>query len=140
MKGKWIGLGCVIVAVLAIVAYKRHTPVPVNGAVITSAHATSTTRSEIPTVLLVTDLNEAGESGDGCSEIIHAVHAAKVRGIKVAEFMPNSPSPLLKQYRVVSVPTVVIIDKDGRESARFVGESASTVQAIKAKLATLRAD
>ena len=91
-----------------------------------------------PSVLLVADLGEANETGDGCSAIIGAVRAAKAQGVKVEEFMPDSPSPLLKKYQVVSAPTVVIIGKDGREAARFVGEAPSTVQAIKAKLATLR--
>src|SRR5262245_15590014 len=108
MKVRWIGLSCVVVAALAIVLLKQHTAA-------TAESGSSVTSS----VLLVADLGEADETGDGCSAIIGAVRAAKAQGVKVEEFMPDSPSPLLKKYQVVSAPTVVIIGKDGREAARF---------------------
>lgn len=125
MKVRWIGVSCVVIAALAIIVYKQRAVIPAEVA------------AGAPAVLLVADLNEAGNTGDGCAVIIGAVRAARARGVRVEEFMPESPSPLLKQYRVVSAPTVVFIGKDGRETDRFVGEGASTVQAIKAKLATL---
>jgi hypothetical protein len=44
---------------------------------------------------------------------------------------------LLKEYHVVSAPTVILIDKDGREMARLVGESEDTVRSVEEKLAML---
>lgn len=125
MRSRWIGLSCVAIAALAIVVYKQR-EATTAGAVIGS-----------PSVLLVADLKEAGSAGDRCAEIMAAVRAARTRGVKVAEFSPDSASPLLKQYHVVSIPTVVIIRKDGREDGRFVGESESMVQALKTRLATM---
>ncbi len=120
MKGRGIGLVCVLLAAVAIVAYKQR-----------ASFGT-------PSVLLVADLNEAEEAGDRCGEIIRAVRAAGKRGVKVEELMLNSASELLARYRVVSAPTVVILDKDGREAARY--EEEKTVQAIEAHLATLGGD
>lgn len=130
MKGKWIGLVFVLLAAVAIVAYKQRA----------SGTAPPEVATGTPSVLLVADLNEAEEAGDRCGEIIRAVRAAGKRGVKVEEFMPNSASELLARYRVVSAPTVVILDKDGREAARYEGEEEKTVQAIEAHLATLDGD
>lgn len=130
MKGRWIGLASVLLAAAGVVTYKH----------VASGTAPSEAVSATPSVLLVADLNEAGEADDGCAQIINAVRAARRRGVKVAELMPNSSSELLARYRVVTAPTVVIIDKDGRAAARYEGEDIETVQAIEAKLATLGSD
>ncbi len=130
MKGRWIGLAGVLLVGVAIVTYKQ----------VASDTAPLEAVSGTPSVLLVANLNEAGEADDGCAQIISAVRAAGQRGVKVAELMPNSSSELLAQYRVVTAPTVVIIDKDGRQAARYEGEDRETVQAIEAKLATLGSD
>lgn len=129
-KGKWIGLVCVLLAAVAIVVYKQRA---LGTAPLEVAAGT-------PSVILVADLNEAEEAEDRCGEIIRAVRAAGKRGVKVEELMPNSASELLARYRVVSAPTVVILDKDGREAARYEGEEEKTVQAIEARLATLSGD
>lgn len=126
MKIKWRGVLGVAVAALAIVMFKHFDGTP------------TVTPSGTPSVLLVANLAEANDPADRCSEIIAAVRAARRRGVRVAELMPDSSSPLLKKYHVVSAPTVVIIGKNGRALARFVGESVNTVLAIKTKLATLR--
>lgn len=90
-------------------------------------------------VLLVADLREAGESNDGCAVIIRMVRDVAAHGVRVQEITPDSASPLLKTYRVVAIPTVVILRADGREEARFVGEGDATIKALRAKLATLTA-
>ena len=48
--------------------------------------------------------------------------------------MPDSDSPVLRQYRVTVNPTVLILGNDGREISRFEGEESGTVQAIRARL------
>lgn len=130
MNGRWIGLASVLLVGVAIVTYKQ----------VASGTAPLETVTRTPAVLLVADLNEAGKTDDGCAQIINAVRTAGKRGVKIAELMPNSSSELLARYRVVTAPTVVIIDKDGREAARYEGEDRETVQAIEAKLAELGSD
>lgn len=129
-KGKSIGLICVLLAAVSIVVYKQS----VFGTAILEVSASS------PKVLLVANLNEAEDAGDRCGDIIRAVRATEKRGVNVKELMPNSTSELLTHYRVVSAPTVIIIDKDGNEAARYEGEDDKTVQAIEAHLATLSED
>ncbi len=87
-----------------------------------------------PAVIMVADLREENEPGDNCAEIIHLVHEAQKSGVLVSEIMPNSDSPLLRQYRVTVNPTVLVLGSDGREISRFEGEETSTVKAIRARL------
>ncbi|KAB2943586.1 MAG: hypothetical protein K8F92_08520 [Hyphomicrobium sp.] len=130
MNGRWVGLASVLLAAVGVVTYKQ----------VASGTGPLEAATSTPSVLLVADLNEAGDAGDGCAQIISAVRSAGKRGIEVAELMPNNSSKLLARYRVVAAPTVIIIDKDGRETARYEGEDTETVQAIEAKLATLGSD
>ncbi len=87
-----------------------------------------------PAVIMVADLREANEPGDNCAEIIHLVRDAQKSGVLVSEIMPNSDSPVLRQYRVTVNPTVLILGNDGREISRFEGEESGTVRAIRARL------
>lgn len=96
--------------------------------------AAPTQGSGDPAVILVADLREANETGDNCAEIIRLVRDAEKSGIRVSEVMPNSPSPVLRQYRVTVAPTVLILGLGGREIGRFEGEEAGTVQAIRVRL------
>ena len=130
MKTRWIGLVLVAVVAVGIVAYKIDRSR--NPAVLTTQ---SIAPSEAE-VILVADLSEANENGDNCIEIIHLVRAASKRGIKTQEFSPESDSPLIKQYHVLTVPTVLVLD-DGKVVSRYEGESGSTVQKIRTRLATL---
>ncbi len=91
-----------------------------------------------PAVVLVADLREADSSNDICARIIQAVRDAGSRGVTVAELMPNSDSALLKKHSVVVSPTVLILDKDGRELNRFEGESVATLEAIRSRLSQLQ--
>ncbi len=94
--------------------------------------------SSAPAVVLVADLREADSSNDICARIIQAVRDAGSRGVTVAELMPNSDSALLKKHSVVVSPTVLILDKDGRELNRFEGESVATLDAIRSRLSQLQ--
>jgi hypothetical protein len=128
MRIRWIGVAVVLLAVVGLLLVKQQ------------AHRVSpalTGNVERPSVLLVADLREAGEPGDACAEIIHAVREASKRGIRVQELMPDSGSDLLQRYRVLTAPTVLVLSEDGRELGRFEGESRETVNAIRTRLATL---
>lgn len=129
-KGKWIGLTCVLLATVSIVVYKQ----------LVFSTATLEVNTSSPTVLLVANLNEAEDADDRCGDIIRAVRATEKRGVTVKELMPNSTSALIKRYRVVSAPTVIIIDKDGNEAARYEGEDDKTVKGIETHLAKLSED
>jgi hypothetical protein len=126
MRVRWIGVASVLAVVLAIIAYKQQRVV-----------GDQTEGGGRPAVLLVADLSEADEPSDRCAEIIRAVEAAGARGVRNKQLTPDSSSPLLKEYHVVSAPTVILIDNDGREMARFVGESEDTVRSVEEKLAML---
>lgn len=125
MKIRWVQVACVLAVAFAIVAYRHATAEPAQ--LITSK----------PAVLLVANLKEADKPHDGCARIIAAVRAAHARGVPVDVLMPDSRSPMLSKYRVVSIPTVVFIGKNGHATARFVGEKPQTVQAVTSRLATL---
>ncbi len=94
--------------------------------------------SSSPAVILVADLREADSPNDTCARIIQAVRTARSKGVGVTELMPNSDSALLKKHPVVVAPTVLILDSEGRELNRFEGESAATLDAIRARLDQLQ--
>lgn len=124
---KWIGLLAVTLIAVAIVAYR------------TSVSSESDTVSDdVPRVLLVADLSEADKEGDRCAEIIQAVRRARDRGIVVQEHNPDSKSPLLSRYRVLTDPTVLILSQNGDVVSRHEGEAAQTVAAIRTQLEQLR--
>ena len=93
-----------------------------------------------PAVVLIADLREAESPNDTCAQIIRVVREARSQGVKVSELMPNSDSVLLKNHRVVVVPTVLILDRDGRELNRFEGESVATLDAIRTRLGQIQSN
>ena len=133
MKTQWIGLVLVAVVAVGIVAFKVDDRTKPAVRPVQTTQESSSSKTE---VILVADLSEANEKGDNCAEIIHLVRAAGARGIKIQEFSPNSDSPLIKQYHVLTAPTVLVLD-DGKVVSRYQGESGSTVQEIRTRLATL---
>lgn len=104
--------------------------------------ASRSTNPEVsfPAVVLIADLREADSPNDTCVQIIRVVREARSRGVKVLELMPNSDSSLLRNHRVVVVPTVLILDRDGRELSRFEGESVATLEAIQARMGQIPSD
>jgi thioredoxin-like negative regulator of GroEL len=127
-KGKWVGLVAVALTLIAMIAYKaRVSPQP------TTADA-----EVLPRVLLVADLSEADAEDDACAEIIRAVRAARARGVTVQELNPDTKSDLLRRYRVLTIPTVLILDPKGEVVSRFEGEGRETVTAVKTQLERLR--
>lgn len=125
-NSKWIGLVAVTLAALAIVAYKARVQQPTSAS------------GNLPRVLLVADLSEADRDGDRCAEIIQAVRRARTRGISVQELNPDGASPLLSRYRVLTTPTVLILDAQGEVVSRHEGEAAQTVAAVRTELEHLK--
>ncbi len=126
MSSRYFGLGMVVVVAAAIITYK----------VATGRSSLVAAPAKLPAVLLVADLSEA-ESKCGCGEIIRAVRGAAENGIAVSEFTPDSKSELLKRYRVMTAPTVLILDRDGEVVSRYEGEEARTIDQLRAALAQL---
>lgn len=130
MKTRWAGVALMTIAAIGIVGYKQHRFRTESGGV------EQEFSSDKPEVVLVVDPREAG-SEDNCAEIIRLVKAASGRGVKVQELAPDSESPLLKRYRVLTIPTVLILDPDGSVVSRYEGEESPTVQEIRERLANL---
>ena len=95
---------------------------------------------DVPSVLLVADLREADSPNDTCAQIIQVVRDARSRGVIAVELMPNSDSALVRHHRILVTPTVLVLDRDGRELNRFEGESVATLDAIRTKLTQLESD
>lgn len=127
MKMKWIGLIAVVLVAGAIIGYKAYVSPP---------HAASS--AAVPRVLLVADMSEADSADDSCAEIIHLVQAARGRGIAVQELSPGSKSDLLVRYHVLTIPTVLILDRNRQVVSRYEGEGRDTVKAVRAGLEQLQ--
>jgi hypothetical protein len=126
MKAKWIGLVAVAAIAVVIIASKarvgQETP----------------TAAAPPRVILVADLSEADEEGDACAEIIQAVRTVRKRGVSVQEFNPDSKSLLIARYRVLMIPTVLILDEKGEVVSRYEGEDRQTLTALRSSLEQLK--
>lgn len=130
MKTRWIGILFVVIVVAGIIAWKLH------GQPRATVQIAGGGSSATPQVILVANLREANDKGDNCSTIIHLVRVAGERGIAIRELSPGSPSPLIKRYHVLTIPTVLVL-QHGRVVSRYEGESQATVQKIRARLAKL---
>ena len=126
MSAKTLAVAAVVAAAGAIVAVKmtRHRPDD------TAAAA----RAATPSVVLVADPREA-DSDCGCGRIIRRVREAKARGVAVEEIGPGDSAAF--RYGVAVVPTVLMLNAEGRVVARREGESSETLAAIGADLAAL---
>ncbi len=127
MKPNWLGLAAVALAASAIIGYKT--------LALPEAQAANAVQ---PRVVLLAEPSEADSAGDSCAEIIHLVRSARDRGIAVQELAPDSKSDLLARYHLLVVPTVLILDQNGREVSRYEGEGRGTVKAIRASLEQLK--
>jgi hypothetical protein len=115
----WLGIGVLTLLVGGIVAYKALVR---SGA--TPAHTAPT-----PRVLLFADLREADDECP-CGAIIRAVRASAARGIATRE----NDEALARAHRVTVEPTVLFVDPSGREISRYEGESAESLQRLRAAL------
>lgn len=130
MKTRWVGAALVVVVAVGIVTYKEHR------SRVSTSPGTPGQSSDKPEIVLVADPREA-DTADNCAEIIRLVRTAAKSGVTVRELSPDGDSPLLKQYRVLTIPTVLILDRDGNLVSRYEGEENSTVQQIRNRLASL---
>ena len=130
MKTRWVGVAMVVMVAVGLVAYKEHR------SRVSNSPGTQGQPSDKPDVVLVVDPRDA-DTADNCAEIIRLVRAAAKRGVTVQELSPNTESPLLKQYKVLTIPTVLILDHDGAVASRYEGEGSSTLQQIRNGLARL---
>ncbi len=124
MKPRHVAVIAIFAAAGVIIGYKhfRNTP------------AQSTLNATLaPRVVLVANLSEA-EERCACGDIIRAVRAAQQRGVAIREFTADSKSEVLKQYRILTAPTVLFLDAKGRETARYEGEDKRTVEEIRSQL------
>lgn len=129
MKVKHIGLSVVVLITVAIIGYKMN---------LAAATTQTVSQTKKPRVLLVANLAEANETEDACADIIHLVRAAHKRGVAVEEVDANSKSPLLAQYHVLVIPTVLIFDRHGKEIYRLQGEGGNVVQQLRSDLARIK--
>ena len=129
MKKNTLYVIVLLVLAAGLVIYKQRT-----------APRSTNPEVSLPEVVLIADLGEADSSTDTCAEIIRVVREARGRGVKVLELMPNSDSSLLRNHRVVVVPTVLVLDRDGRELSRFEGESVATLGAIRTRMGQIQSD
>jgi hypothetical protein len=130
MRTRWVGIVAVMIVAVGIITYKEHR------SHVSTNPGMQGVSSDKPEIILVVDPREA-DSADNCAEIIRLVRAAAKRGVIVRELSPDSESPLLKQYRVLTKPTVLILDRDRNVASRYEGEEGSTVQQIRSGLAGL---
>lgn len=131
MRSRLAGVLVVLIVAVGIIGYKQHRTHASSGQLARDLSL------DKPQIVLVVDPREADSEGDNCAEIIRLVRNAGGRGIKVQEFSPGSDSPVLKQYHVLMVPTVLILDRDGKIASRYEGEDGTTLQRIRDRLATL---
>jgi hypothetical protein len=131
VKGKYVGLFLVVATAAALIAFKLGA-----GSVTPIGSGPSPSPSGKASVLLVAYASEAG-SADACGTIFEAVRAAGAKGVSVREIEPNGDAATLQRYHVMVVPTVLVLDATGRETARFEGESQATVAAITSQMQLL---
>lgn len=130
MSRRWIGVVAVAVIAAGIVALKQRSP----GAA--SAGGGPTVPAAAPTVLLFADPGEAGASC-GCGQIIRLVRGAAGPGLRVREVDPGRDAGEAQRHHVRVQPTVVILDRGGRETERFEGEAQGALEGIRAALRRL---
>ncbi|HET9599350.1 MAG TPA: hypothetical protein VFP65_27500 [Anaeromyxobacteraceae bacterium] len=130
MIAKRIALAAVVLAVGGIVAFKA-----TRSTSPATARASAVAPASHPAVVLVADGREADSDCD-CGRIIRRVRAAKAVGVAVEEFAPDDPGAA-RRYGVTVVPTVLVLDGDGKVIARREGESAEILAAISSDLAKL---
>lgn len=117
MTLRWLGLSLLVAAVVTLLVVKSSSKT-------TSAPAPAA--PGVPRVLLWADLREA-EDACVCGEIIRTVRAAANRGVVTRE----NDDALGKEHRVTVEPTVIVLDAQGREEARYEGEESSTLTKIR---------
>ena len=81
-----------------------------------------------------------GDNDPGCRRIYKTVEDAAAQHVNHIRFVRedwSDDNPLIAQYRIRFLPTVVFIDQHGQEKLRIVGESAAVQQKLEQALSHL---
>jgi hypothetical protein len=81
-----------------------------------------------------------GDNDPGCRRIYQLVEDAATQHDKRIQFIRENWSddnPLITQYRIRFLPSVIFIDQHGREKLRIVGESPAVQHKLQQALARL---
>lgn len=81
-----------------------------------------------------------GDNDPGCQRIYQLVEEASTRHDKRIQFVRqdwSDENPLIKQYQIRFLPSVVFIDQHGQEKLRIVGESPAVQQKLQQTLLQL---
>lgn len=82
-------------------------------------------------VLLFADPREAASSC-GCAEVIRVARsAANIPGVSYQEFDLNNSQEEASKYSVRISPTVIFLNSDSTEKARFEGESSNVINSLR---------
>ena len=133
MNQKLVILALVITALAVVLAVKLRQGNQAGSAADapTSSTATGEPASQIPTVMLFADPREA-DSSCGCAEVIRLARGAGEReGVVFAEYDPRVAGTEAERHHVRVSPTVLVLDADGHESARFEGESPAVIAKLR---------
>lgn len=88
-------------------------------------------------VLLFADPREA-DSSCGCAEVISVARsAADIPGVVFQEYDLNNSQEETRKYSVRISPTVIFLNKDNTEKARFEGESSGVIKDLRQTVSSL---
>lgn len=95
--------------------------------------AVATTLAGGPRVVLF-----RGDDSASCQTIHRIVEESEARfggriGVTKVDWSPDNP--LIQQYQIRFLPTVVLVDSNGRERKRIIGESAAVQTELRQTLA-----
>jgi hypothetical protein len=81
-----------------------------------------------------------GDNDPGCQRISHLVEDAAAHRDQRIQFIRqdwSDDNPLIKQYQIRFLPSVIFIDQHGQEKMRIVGESPAVQQKLLQTLTQL---
>lgn len=81
-----------------------------------------------------------GDNDPGCQRIYHLVEDAAAHHDQRIHFVQqdwSDDNPMIKQYQIRFLPSVIFIDQHGQEKMRIVGESPAVQQKLQQTLTQL---
>lgn len=125
MKRKWVGAVLVFGSATGLIIWRELW----RGPAVSPAPAGAR-------VVLYADLGEVDET-EGCGAIIRGVREAARLGVATEEIDARNSSDRLARYKLLVAPSVLFLDKAGREVKRYEGETPATVRAILERIQNL---
>ena len=136
MKQRLTILAIVAGAIVVVLTLKPRGPQK-PAAPDTAASSKASGQPHTSTVLLFADPREE-DAACGCADIVWLVRGLRDNpGVVVREIDSRQAGDDARRYGVRVSPAVVILDAAGKETARFEGESESTIQALRVAFAAL---